>query len=434
LGYYSPQCYGSQEAGKNIAIVVTLKNDSVVSSNDYSSALFYSSSVPSGSKYYFEDTKVHEGIKCATYSSIDYDDSVGTNYTIYSKADLNNADLNTNKYPSIGLKFQVVRTETMQLCDVVPNPPSNTVVDGLNFKSNLDSSSSCESMFNDSGDGIGFNFINPSSTPSTCPTGHCYFNTPLESPCNLPSSPSEMIVNNFNFQDNYDSFSSCENAFYNNGDGVGFSFVNPTNCTSGHCYYNVSTETTPTDNTTNNDNNTTTGTADIVNNISELIPYVDDLEDINRDIITSINNNKASTDNVVSSIENTQSTLNNILESINNISSSTTTDNTSDNSSETELNNISNSDLATNDTNLNNAMESFTTDYTEILDTSFINYSDVFGFGGYGSAPAPISFNLIGTNYILFDIQYLNSYIDHIRTIFIIFGYLFGIFIFFRSV
>lgn len=76
----------------------------------------------------------------------------------------------------------------------------------------------------------------------------------------------------------------------------------------------------------------------------------------------------------------------------------------------------------------------FETTFQTTLNNSFSNYSNIFGFGGFGPTPSPISFNMFGKSYDLFNVSILNEYIDLIRTTFIIFAYLWGIIIVFRSI
>lgn len=76
----------------------------------------------------------------------------------------------------------------------------------------------------------------------------------------------------------------------------------------------------------------------------------------------------------------------------------------------------------------------FQSTYELTLDDSFEAYSDVFGFGEYGSAPAPISFDFLGKSYEVFNINIIESHVDMIRNTFAIFAYLWGIIIVFRGV
>lgn len=91
------------------------------------------------------------------------------------------------------------------------------------------------------------------------------------------------------------------------------------------------------------------------------------------------------------------------------------------------------SNIEDNDTTENDLLE-FETAFQTTLNDTFLNYSDVFGFGGYGSAPSPISFSMLGNTYEVFNISIIDDYVDLIRNIFTIFAYLWGIIIVFRSV
>ncbi len=79
-------------------------------------------------------------------------------------------------------------------------------------------------------------------------------------------------------------------------------------------------------------------------------------------------------------------------------------------------------------------LDTFQTNYETTLDSSFSKYSDIFGFGGYGSAPAPIVFTFRGASYEVFNITLISGYLDLIRNIFSIFAYFWGIIIVFRGV
>ena len=138
------------------------------------------------------------------------------------------------------------------------------------------------------------------------------------------------------------------------------------------------------------------------------------------------NQNINTLNNIGLAVDTSDTTYQSILTAFNNLSINNSSDNTTNITNEDSLNNISNSDLSINDTNLNNAMDSFTTEYTNILDTSFINFSDVFGFGGYGSAPDTISFNLLGNSYDVFNAKNFDPFIDTFRNTFVSFAYVWG--------
>ncbi len=79
-------------------------------------------------------------------------------------------------------------------------------------------------------------------------------------------------------------------------------------------------------------------------------------------------------------------------------------------------------------------IDTFNTTFETTLTDTFDNYSDVFGFGGYGEAPEPISFTMFGNSYTVFDISSIGSTnIELIRNTFLLFAYLWGFIIVFRT-
>ncbi|PIE85793.1 hypothetical protein CSA08_00125, partial [Candidatus Gracilibacteria bacterium] len=82
---------------------------------------------------------------------------------------------------------------------------------------------------------------------------------------------------------------------------------------------------------------------------------------------------------------------------------------------------------------ISSELEGFKTDIENSISNSFTNYSDVFGFAGYGYPPSPISFNLLGKTYTVFNINWISQYVDTIRNIFLVVAYLFGLFLVFRG-
>ncbi len=77
---------------------------------------------------------------------------------------------------------------------------------------------------------------------------------------------------------------------------------------------------------------------------------------------------------------------------------------------------------------------SFTTTFENTLTTSYDTYSDVFGFGGYGIAPAPITFSMFEKTYTVFDVTIIGQdNVDLIRNTFLTFAYLFGFIMVFRG-
>ena len=83
---------------------------------------------------------------------------------------------------------------------------------------------------------------------------------------------------------------------------------------------------------------------------------------------------------------------------------------------------------------ITNDLDTFNTTFETTLSDTYTSYSDVFGFGDYGVAPEPISFNMFGTEYKVFDPTVLNPHIDLIRNTFAIFAYLWGFIIVFRGI
>ena len=288
--------------------------------------------------------------------------------------------------------------------------------------------------------------------------------------CVLLQDLTGQSTNGYLYQGNVNGMSACESWFIDSGDGTGLTFVNPNSdsslCPSGYCYFNPPTVVTPPIDPERPDPVDGTGTE-----ISDLIPYVDnieynqdsillELEDINEetqktnDNLLNIKSKIAVTNLELNEINSKINTTNSKLDSINDNSIQTNTKltdlNTKTDASNTHLQSLSNratqeqlndndlSDLG-NEINtdssdeLNGLTSQFTSDYQSALSTAYTNYSSTFGFGGYGTAPSPISFILLGQIYEVFNISYLSAYITHIRNIFLITAYMFGLFIVFRS-
>ena len=83
--------------------------------------------------------------------------------------------------------------------------------------------------------------------------------------------------------------------------------------------------------------------------------------------------------------------------------------------------------------NIDTELDGFNTTFETTLSDTYSSYSDVFGFGGYGVAPDPISFTMFAREYKVFDPTVLNPHIDMIRNTFIIFAYLWGFIIVFKN-
>ena len=94
---------------------------------------------------------------------------------------------------------------------------------------------------------------------------------------------------------------------------------------------------------------------------------------------------------------------------------------------------ISNKDINSS-LNIDNDLVQFNDTFETTLSDSYSTYSDVFGFGGYGVAPDPISFTMFDKDYKVFDPTLLDPYIDNIRDIIAIFAYLWGFIVVFRGI
>jgi hypothetical protein len=81
---------------------------------------------------------------------------------------------------------------------------------------------------------------------------------------------------------------------------------------------------------------------------------------------------------------------------------------------------------------ISNALSNFTNNFKSTIQNSFNTYSNIFGFGGYGSAPAPIKFDLLGRSYSLFDVNTFEEEIPFIRLTLLSFSYVWGSIIVFR--
>ncbi|TLP36945.1 hypothetical protein [Arcobacter arenosus] len=75
---------------------------------------------------------------------------------------------------------------------------------------------------------------------------------------------------------------------------------------------------------------------------------------------------------------------------------------------------------------INSELDSFTDNIKSSIENSFDNYSNVFGFGGYGSAPTPITFSMFGKTYSAFDVSNYSEHLSLIRTTFLSFAYVWG--------
>lgn len=172
----------------------------------------------------------------------------------------------------------------------------------------------------------------------------------------------------------------------------------------------------------------------------DLKPLIDDLEQINLDIksqIQALNENsnlynKAYLDELIniknellkeSLIENSNSqnpSLNNLVDK--------------ELDEMEDLNNIANDYEDTSSDDLFNSINSFNTEYQSSLESVFSSYSDVFGFGGYGVAPQPITLQFWGKTYKFLDVSTFEKYIPTMRNTLLSFSYLWGFIFFIRGI
>ncbi len=135
---------------------------------------------------------------------------------------------------------------------------------------------------------------------------------------------------------------------------------------------------------------------------------VDYTEQLNQ-IITNTAFNEV-TSNAVTDINNRQSQIENDLEN-----------STNGKSIESMLDTTSETDT-------------FNSTFQTTLSDTYDSYLDPFGLGGYGTAPAPITFTFGSTSYTLFDVTTIGTEnVTLIRNIFLIFAYIFGFIIVFRT-
>ncbi len=225
-------------------------------------------------------------------------------------------------------------------------------------------------------------------------------------PC--PTTPDNLILNGLAYQTIVSDDNTCKSIYNDNGDGLGYLYSNLTlnNSCDGFCYFNEPSEVDPNPTDPNPDPNnpdpTTPTQSD--NDVTILIPYLDEVEEKNQTIIDT-------------------------LEKIN-----TTLNSNNEKNEKEELKSIGESFINPSDDNdISSELNDFDADIRSKLDDSFANYSNVFGLSGYGVAPEPIDFNLLGKSYRVFDIAYINSYIETIRNIFSISAYFLGLFLVFRG-
>ncbi len=118
---------------------------------------------------------------------------------------------------------------------------------------------------------------------------------------------------------------------------------------------------------------------------------------------------------------NTNHYVENINNTLKNINNSGNPDNPNTNN-DSEYEEIGNNFSI--NTNIN--LDSFRTEINNSFESSFNNYSNIFGFDGYGSAPSPITFSLLGKTYSALDITLYNEHLPLIRNSFLAFAYIWG--------
>ncbi|MGB7402126.1 MAG: hypothetical protein WA916_06075 [Arcobacter sp.] len=224
--------------------------------------------------------------------------------------------------------------------------------------------------------------------------------------------PPSNINEGFAYQGTAPSFEVCQSAAMGSGDGLGLSFLNPNTdtveCKSGYCFYNKPSA------PTNDDKY----------DVQQLIPYIDDIESKNQGVIDELQNLDTNLSNNFTTLDDNFEKIDDTLENIDEKLENEKTQNQS-------LNDVA--DNYEMDLNIDSELSSLERDYKDTLSDTFSNYSNVFGIGGYGSAPSSISFNLLGRSYTVFDISYISAYVNHIRNIFLACAYLFGIFLVFKG-
>jgi X-X-X-Leu-X-X-Gly heptad repeat protein len=384
-----------------------------------------------------DTTASYNGIKCSPSSTINSYWSSSTR-SLYYKGD------NPDEWIVVKIKTYGL-TDLPVVCEEL-NAPSQTVVDGRDYQGILNNEAACQSFHNDNGDGTGYTFINPHADTTNCTTGYCYFN--VYNPCeNIPTPPSQTVVDSKDFQA-VTNDSGCISLANSYSDGLGYSFVNysegDTYCNDGYCYYNLAPndpiddggDTTVEDPSPDDSNDTTGG--DTVVDLAELIPYIDDLESKNDQII----NNTVQTNNELSTLNSNLNTLNSTGAEVNGNLETLNSGISDLKSGIDQLNNRNaNLDSSLNGINapeaydLSGDLTNFASDYQTTLDNTFSSYGNVFGLGGYGDAPSPISFSMFNRTYTVFDISWIGANnVAMIRNIFLVTAYLFGIFIVFRGI
>lgn len=365
LDYDNIKCYGSDSVNMNVGFR-TEGSSTNYSTGTTSTTLF------ENLKNYDIDGTIYT---CAPKSySFDPDDSRYDSSTIYFESDNPSYDYRFNNY-------RIMEFTTVDFPSECQETPDNNILNGLDYQGKVADNSSCQSLFNDNGDGVDY----------------LYSNINLDSSC------------------------------------VGF------------CYYNLPDTTNPdpdpdpdTGDTTDPDNNTDTNTnTGESTDLSDLIPYLDEVEEKNQNIKDSLDtlNTNLNTrfDQINSNNQTLDSTMQNIDTSLQNLNTTLQNSNLSNEEPNQEEDLTGLTDDFTINPDIDSELDGFKSNIESTLTSSFDNYSNVFGLGGYGSAPSPIRFTFQSKTYTVFDISYINPYIDQIRNIFLITAYIFGLFMVFRG-
>lgn len=416
IAYDSEHCYGSNTSKK------------VVFNLDFYERGYWNADIDNMLIKYGDyndvNPKYYKGILCSKNPRMTSSWGVnsGTKIVIYDDDDDENM---------IYLKYW--NTATEDLPSTCKQTPDNNELNGLKYQSKANNDASCQTLYSNSGSTSTYLFANPNLDPSC--DGFCYFNDkdpddetpPLE---NCIQNPIDNIISGFAYQSKSASNSACVNTYNTLGDGLGYSeqYIDTIPNCYYFCYYN-----TPDDITDPPD------PSDEENEIKDIIPYIDELEEkneaINNSLIalnTNLNTQFGTVNNNTQTLNTTMQTLNNSLQVLDDTLQTLNADDSNNGGGENP-----NYDGVTDGFNINpnidGELTNFKSNIESSIQSSFSSYSDIFGFGNYGSAPAPITINLLGKQFTLFDIKYLNPYIDQIRNIFVIVAYIFGLFLVFRG-
>lgn len=150
-----------------------------------------------------------------------------------------------------------------------------------------------------------------------------------------------------------------------------------------------------------------------------LIKYVDEWEDILSNQNLSLEKSLKTIDSV--NYDSTNQSLENINSTLQN---SNQDNNNNNNSNEEDFTGVTD-DFEIN-LNIDLELESFESNIESSITNTFNNYSNVFGFSGYGSAPSPINFSFLGNTYSAFDITNYDEHLPLFRNTFITFAYVWG--------